>query len=785
MWNRSRRGTLRCVRVCLVGLTLALATANVSAQIVVSQVYASGGSFSSTYTHDYVELFNRGNTPINVSGWSIAYKQFTFSSWSATTLSGVIPPGGFYLVKLSGSTIWGTYILPRADAVGFTDIGSSGTVALFGFDNLARDVVGYGIAPPHFEGTQFFLTISGGNEALFRRGVGCLDTDNNSVDFGTAPPYPLNSSASFNLCGAPTPPCSYSISPPSVSGTAAGGVGTVTVTAAAGCPWTAASNVPFVTITGGATGLGSGTLSYQVGVNTTPSSRSGTITIAGQVFSVSQAGAVVTDAAPPFGTIDTPVNNATGVTGSIAVTGWALDDGGVTAIRILRDSVAPEPLGQKVFVGNAVIVNGARPDVAASYSSYPRNTNAGWGYLMLTNMLPNRGDGVFTFHMYADDASGHSTLLGSRTITCANSTAVAPFGAIDTPGQGETVSGSVNNFGWVLAPGLRRADPPSGGTVNVFIDGAPVGSPAGWTNRSDISGLFPAAQYSGVASALGVFTFNSSTLSNGVHTIAWGVTDNQGGSAGIGSRYFTVSNAVTATARATSVSSSTAQKGINRAALEGRRGFNTDTPFRTFGADARGRITIQSEELDRLELKTQAVTGSLRSGAGLSPLPIGAHLDAEGTFRWQPGVGFVGPYDFVFESPEGWRDVRVVLNPKGSNRVGPQVLIDRPSANQDVAQSFSVAGWAGDLDAPAGNGVEFVHVWAYPDGDAAPIFLGRASVGSKRSDVASVYGERFEESGYHLAVTTLPRGGYTLAVFAWRGLTASFLPATTVRVTIR
>ena len=39
-----------------------------------------------------------------------------------------------------------------------------------------------------------------------------------------------------------------------------------------------------------------------------------------------------------------------------------------------------------------------------------------------------------------------------------NSTATAPFGAIDTPGQGETISGSnYANFGWVLSPGTRRA----------------------------------------------------------------------------------------------------------------------------------------------------------------------------------------------------------------------------------------------------------------------------------------------------------------------------------------
>ena len=45
--------------------------------------------------------------------------------------------------------------------------------------------------------------------------------------------------------------------------------------------------------------------------------------------------------------------------------------------------------------------------------------------------------------------------------------------------------------------------------------------------------------HSGVGSALGVLAFDSSTLTNGVHTIAWVVTDNQGAADGVGSRYFT------------------------------------------------------------------------------------------------------------------------------------------------------------------------------------------------------------------------------------------------------
>ena len=83
--------------------------------------------------------------------------------------------------------------------------------------------------------------------------------------------------------------CTYSISPTSASFTSAGGTGTVNVTAGAGCAWTAVSNNSFITVAGGASGSGSGTVTYSVAANSLPS-RIGTLTIAGQTHTVTQAG---------------------------------------------------------------------------------------------------------------------------------------------------------------------------------------------------------------------------------------------------------------------------------------------------------------------------------------------------------------------------------------------------------------------------------------------------------------------------------------------------------------
>jgi hypothetical protein len=160
--------------------------------------------------------------------------------------------------------------------------------------------------------------------------------------------------------------------------------------------------------------------------------------------------------------------------------------------------------------------------------------------MLLTNMLPGQGNGSFALHAYAYDGEGLSTLLGSRSITCANATATKPFGTIDTPGQGETISGtSYRVYGWALTP-PPAAIPTDGSTIQVFVDGSPVGHPTYNLYRADIAALFPG--YANSDGAVGYLDIDTTALANGLHTIAWAVTDDLGRSDGIGSRYFWVQN---------------------------------------------------------------------------------------------------------------------------------------------------------------------------------------------------------------------------------------------------
>jgi parallel beta-helix repeat protein len=95
--------------------------------------------------------------------------------------------------------------------------------------------------------------------------------------------------AAYDVGCFETPQCGFTLSPASLAFTRTGGAGNVNVTAPAGCNWTAESNDGFITITEGGSGTGSGSVTFQVAANTGASVRSGTLTIAGQTFTVYQA----------------------------------------------------------------------------------------------------------------------------------------------------------------------------------------------------------------------------------------------------------------------------------------------------------------------------------------------------------------------------------------------------------------------------------------------------------------------------------------------------------------
>lgn len=168
--------------------------------VTISQVYGGGGNSGSTYTHDFIELFNKSALPVDVTGWTVQYASFTGSSWQTTLLTGTIQPGRYYLVREAQGS-GGSVALPPPDAVGTIPMAAgAGKVALVA-SSLALtgscpsgppivDFVGFGTANC-FEGAAAAPAPSAVN-AIHRAGAGAIDTDDNAADFTAAVPTPRN-----------------------------------------------------------------------------------------------------------------------------------------------------------------------------------------------------------------------------------------------------------------------------------------------------------------------------------------------------------------------------------------------------------------------------------------------------------------------------------------------------------------------------------------------------------------------------------------------------------------
>jgi len=92
--------------------------------------------------------------------------------------------------------------------------------------------------------------------------------------------------------------CSYSVTPTSVNVASVGGPSAVSVTSGTSCSWSAVSNVAWITITSGGSGSGIGGVNYTVAANTGVA-RTGTLTVAGQTVTFSQAAGTSPGPAPP------------------------------------------------------------------------------------------------------------------------------------------------------------------------------------------------------------------------------------------------------------------------------------------------------------------------------------------------------------------------------------------------------------------------------------------------------------------------------------------------------
>jgi hypothetical protein len=209
-WSGDLTGSTNPETIVMEGdrsVTAHFAEPMVTQPIVISQIYGGGGNSGADYKNDYVELFNRGNVTVNVTGWSIQYASASGSTWFSTNLVGSIPAGRYFLVQQAAGA-GGTLDLPSPDGIGTIGLSATdGKVALVSSSSLLigscptggaiQDFVGYGSANCS-EGA-----VAAGPDnltAAFRNDGGCVDTGDNLADLSILGPAPRNSATPPNYC---------------------------------------------------------------------------------------------------------------------------------------------------------------------------------------------------------------------------------------------------------------------------------------------------------------------------------------------------------------------------------------------------------------------------------------------------------------------------------------------------------------------------------------------------------------------------------------------------------
>jgi hypothetical protein len=461
------------------------------------------------------------------------------------------------------------------------------------------------------------------------------------------------------------------------------GAGTVTWTAASTVPWlvvspTAGSGSTTLTI---ATQFASGLTASQTGritlTFTGAANAPGPINVTLTVVSSTAA------ASPPFGNFDTPAGDATVLAGSIALTGWTLDNIGVKQVELWRDrqpgettppgnTTPGDPRNGKIYIANGTFVDGARPDVEGLYPTTPANYRAGWGYLMLTWGLFGQGNGTYKFYAFGVDWEGNTATIGTKTVVISNNTATKPFGSIDTPAIGGDASGP--NFGWGLTPKVNGAATckiqPSG--VQYSIDSGPLQPVVYGDARTDIAGAFTG--FSNTTAAGGHAIIDWTALTNGSHTIGWLITDDCNRADGVGSRFVNVTTgtALRAVGTDSAVAAPTSLFAASRVSetesqdpITVARGYG-ELPETVDPATTGSRL-VEMQQGERIEIR---LSRGFASAYQLGPsgqrraLPIGSSWDAGSeTFYWQPAPGFLGPFRLVFSNGAERISVRVVIRP--------------------------------------------------------------------------------------------------------------------------
>jgi uncharacterized protein (TIGR03437 family) len=275
----------------IVNFTMVVTSGNLQPEIVLfnpNGTQLAYNYYGSTVELNQVKLPTTGNYIVLVkdvgdtkTGGYLIYAQRTNNPAGVVPLvfGGQPQTGMIASEALSNSYVFGS---SAGDIVSFTVVVTSGNlqpeIVLFNPDGTQLAYNYYGST---VELNQVKLPTTG-NYIVLIKDVGDTNTGNYSL-----------SAQCFGVCTGPPPPpavCNYALAPVTQVIPAAAGIGNVGVLTTAGCPWTASSSGPFLTITSGSSGDGSGTVEFSATANSSQAARSGTLTIGGQTATINQSG---------------------------------------------------------------------------------------------------------------------------------------------------------------------------------------------------------------------------------------------------------------------------------------------------------------------------------------------------------------------------------------------------------------------------------------------------------------------------------------------------------------
>jgi Calx-beta domain/Lamin Tail Domain len=224
-YSSNCRRFLAAIFCLLIFSSLSTAQSTADPNIRISQIYTRGGEAGATFQNDYVELFNRGNVDVDVSGWSLNISNFAGIppniQISATNIkffsspSLIMSPGSHLLIKFGGGGPNGQPIsTPDINLNPFPLSDTGGQIVLLPKDKtlpffycpaapdltgVVVDYLGYGIAICY---ENRVALAPPPDQSLLRVDGGCTDNNDNLADFSFATPNPRSRQSGATPCVA-------------------------------------------------------------------------------------------------------------------------------------------------------------------------------------------------------------------------------------------------------------------------------------------------------------------------------------------------------------------------------------------------------------------------------------------------------------------------------------------------------------------------------------------------------------------------------------------------------